>query len=97
MFQSSAGVLKKIKLVNFMCHSHFEMTFNPRINFISGCNGSGKSAIQTAIVIGLGGVASKTNRSSKIDGKYGVTFGENYLYGMTIITSSFLCIAFMNS
>lgn len=53
-----------------MCHSHFEINFNPRINFISGCNGSGKSAIQTAIAIGLGGSASKTNRSSKIDGKY---------------------------
>lgn len=52
-----------------MCHSHFEIDFNPRINFISGCNGSGKSAIQTGIVIGLGGIASKTNRSSKIDGK----------------------------
>ena len=58
-----------IKLINFMCHSHFEIKFNPRINFISGSNGSGKSAIQTAMVIGLGGVASKTNRSSKLGGE----------------------------
>ncbi|KAK7586233.1 hypothetical protein V9T40_004109 [Parthenolecanium corni] len=77
-FKSSAGVIKKIKLLNFMCHSHFELKFNPRINFISGCNGSGKSAVQTGIVIGLGGVASKTNRSSKIDGliKHGCNSGS---------------------
>lgn len=67
-FQSIAGVIKKLQLTNFMCHGNFEIEFNPRINFISGANGSGKSAIQTAIAIGLGGQASKTNRSSKIDG-----------------------------
>lgn len=61
--------MKSVKLINFMCHKHFEINFNPRINFISGCNGSGKSAIQTAMVIGLGGMASKTNRSAKIDGE----------------------------
>lgn len=49
-----------------MCHSHFHLTFNPRINFISGLNGSGKSAIQTALVVGFGGRANVTNRASSL-------------------------------
>ncbi|XP_065214698.1 structural maintenance of chromosomes protein 6-like [Planococcus citri] len=75
---SIAGVIKKLELTNFMCHGNFDIEFNPRINFISGANGSGKSAIQTAIAIGLGGTASKTNRSSKIEGliKHGCHAGS---------------------
>lgn len=68
--QSDAGVIKKLELRNFMCHGNFEIEFNPRINFISGVNGSGKSAIQTAVAIALGGTASKTNRGSKIESKH---------------------------
>lgn len=49
-----------------MCHSHFHITFNPRINFISGLNGSGKSAIQTALVVGFGGRANVTSRGSSV-------------------------------
>uniref|UniRef100_A0A8D8M381 Structural maintenance of chromosomes protein 6 n=1 Tax=Cacopsylla melanoneura TaxID=428564 RepID=A0A8D8M381_9HEMI len=49
--RGTAGVIKCINVKNFMCHDHFEMVFNPRINFISGRNGSGKSAIQTALII----------------------------------------------
>ena len=33
---SSAGVVRSVKLINFMCHPHFEINFNPCINFISG-------------------------------------------------------------
>lgn len=49
-----------------MCHSNFHLTLNPRINFISGLNGSGKSAIQTALVIGFGARASVTNRADSL-------------------------------
>ncbi|XP_022165172.1 structural maintenance of chromosomes protein 6-like, partial [Myzus persicae] len=60
------GSIKSITLENFMCHSNFHLTLNPRINFISGLNGSGKSAIQTAIVVGFGARASITNRASSL-------------------------------
>lgn len=67
------GSIKSITLENFMCHSNFHLTFNPRINFISGLNGSGKSAIQTALVVGFGARASITNRASSLKSliKYG--------------------------
>jgi structural maintenance of chromosomes protein 6 len=45
---------RDLELVNFMCHSHFRCTFNPRVTFITGKNGSGKSAIATAICMAFG-------------------------------------------
>ncbi|XP_022171050.1 structural maintenance of chromosomes protein 6-like [Myzus persicae] len=67
------GSIKSITLENFMCHSNFHLTLNPRINFISGLNGSGKSAIQTALVVGFGARASITNRATSLKSliKYG--------------------------
>eukprot|EP00102_Acyrthosiphon_pisum_P014828 XP_008185088.1 PREDICTED: structural maintenance of chromosomes protein 6-like [Acyrthosiphon pisum] len=56
------GSIKSITLQNFMCHENFHLSLNPRINFISGLNGSGKSAIQTALVIGFGANAITTSR-----------------------------------
>lgn len=61
-----AGYIKKIVLRNFMCHENFEMEFGPRLNFIVGNNGSGKSAILTAITVGLGAKASETNRGNSL-------------------------------
>ncbi|KAA6429283.1 MAG: structural maintenance of chromosomes 6 [Trebouxia sp. A1-2] len=60
----SPGQLHKVKLVNFICHEHFEMDFCPHINFVSGTNGSGKSAVLQAIQQVLGVRASATNRAS---------------------------------
>lgn len=61
-----SGFIKKVKLRNFMCHENFELSLGPRLNFIVGNNGSGKSAILTAITIGLGAKASDTNRGSSL-------------------------------
>ncbi|ODV94576.1 hypothetical protein PACTADRAFT_81147 [Pachysolen tannophilus NRRL Y-2460] len=61
-----AGIIEKIELTNFMCHDHFEVEFGPQINFIIGHNGSGKSAILTAISVGLGAKANETNRGSSL-------------------------------
>ena len=39
-----------------------------QVNFITGHNGSGKSALLTGLVVGLGGKASTTSRGSQISG-----------------------------
>ena len=49
---SYPGYIKKVKLRNFMSHENFELELGPQLNFIVGNNGSGKSAILTAITIG---------------------------------------------
>ena len=60
------GSIQSVELVNFMCHSYLKVDLGPNINFITGNNGSGKSAILTAITIALGGKAKFTNRASSI-------------------------------
>ncbi|EXJ73278.1 uncharacterized protein A1O5_03038 [Cladophialophora psammophila CBS 110553] len=60
------GILEAVQLKNFMCHEDMTYELGPLINFICGKNGSGKSAILTAIVLCLGGKASSTNRGARL-------------------------------
>jgi structural maintenance of chromosomes protein 6 len=60
------GILESVHVVNFMCHENYMFDLGPLINFICGKNGSGKSAILTAITICLGGKASSTNRGQSL-------------------------------
>lgn len=60
------GILESIQCVNFMCHQSLHVELGPHLNFIVGENGSGKSAILTAITICLGGKASSTNRGGSL-------------------------------
>lgn len=60
------GILECVECFNFMCHDHFSVKLGPLINFIVGKNGSGKSAILTAITLCLGGKASATNRGQSL-------------------------------
>lgn len=60
------GILESVICTNFMCHAHLEVTLCPLINFIIGHNGSGKSAVLTAITICLGGKATATNRGQSL-------------------------------
>ncbi|KAI1608713.1 myosin ATPase [Exophiala viscosa] len=60
------GILEEVELENFMCHDKYAFKLGPLINFICGKNGSGKSAILTAIVLCLGGKASATNRGARL-------------------------------
>jgi hypothetical protein len=54
-FQYKDGNICEIYLENFMTHQEFgPWKPNPRVNLITGANGSGKSSILQAIVIGLG-------------------------------------------
>ena len=48
-----------------MCHHNLEVELGPRINFIVGENGSGKSAVLTAMCLTLGANSRKTERSVK--------------------------------
>lgn len=64
------GCVKSIHVRNFFCHENLEVNLNRNVNFIVGRNGSGKSAILTALVVGLGGRASATNRGSNLTCKF---------------------------
>ena len=52
-----------------MCHDALEVKLNKKVNFIVGANGSGKSAILTALTVGLGARANVTNRGGQIKSK----------------------------
>ncbi|XP_048354863.1 structural maintenance of chromosomes protein 6 [Sphaerodactylus townsendi] len=61
------GIIESIQLKNFMCHSMLgPFKFGSNVNFIVGNNGSGKSAVVTALIVGLGGKAIMTNRGSSL-------------------------------
>ncbi|KAL7775353.1 hypothetical protein CFE70_009196 [Pyrenophora teres f. teres 0-1] len=63
---SDCGIIEEIQCINFMCHEHLTVTLGPLINFIIGHNGSGKSAVLTALTICLGGKATATNRAQNL-------------------------------
>ncbi|XP_056150408.1 structural maintenance of chromosomes protein 6-like [Lampris incognitus] len=63
------GIVESITLKNFMCHSLLgPFTFCSNVNFIVGNNGSGKSAVLTALIVALGGTAQATNRGLSLKG-----------------------------
>lgn len=70
------GVIESITLKNFMSHHLLgPFQFGQNVNFIVGNNGSGKSAILTALIVGLGGKATTTNRGASL--KSFVKYGES--------------------
>ncbi|KAF5272537.1 hypothetical protein FQA39_LY07861 [Lamprigera yunnana] len=76
--QMRAGTIARIVVKNFMCHTHMEVDFKSNINFLIGNNGSGKSSIMTALIVGLGGKAALTSRGNNVKGfiKSGESFAS---------------------
>ncbi|XP_034113769.1 structural maintenance of chromosomes protein 6 [Drosophila albomicans] len=60
------GKIISMRLRNFMCHSNFRIDFGPNINFLVGSNGSGKSAVITALALAMAASARSTSRASSI-------------------------------
>ena len=62
----TAGSIKRIRVENFMCHSSLSLDLVDRVNFITGQNGSGKSAILTALCVAFGIKARGTQRATSL-------------------------------
>jgi len=66
--EAKAGALLRLELLDFMSHARLKLNFGSRLNVVCGSNGSGKSAMLQAIVLGLGGHAKDTKRMSNLKG-----------------------------
>uniref|UniRef100_A0AAV1TE85 Rad50/SbcC-type AAA domain-containing protein n=1 Tax=Peronospora matthiolae TaxID=2874970 RepID=A0AAV1TE85_9STRA len=64
--ESEMGIVEEIYCENFMCHRKLRVALCPHTNFITGENGSGKSAIIAALQICLGASARSTHRGKSI-------------------------------
>mmetsp|Transcript_23439 Transcript_23439/g.52607 ORF Transcript_23439/g.52607 Transcript_23439/m.52607 type:complete len:1129 (-) Transcript_23439:385-3771(-) len=62
------GQILKVHVENFMNHRKFTQSLGRHLNFITGRNGSGKSAIAAAIQLCLGMTATKTGRGKDVAG-----------------------------
>ncbi|OCH91917.1 P-loop containing nucleoside triphosphate hydrolase protein [Obba rivulosa] len=58
------GIIESLEMHQFMCHKYLTFNLGPQINFIIGHNGSGKSAVLSALTVALGGKATSTGRGN---------------------------------
>jgi len=63
-----AGQVMKVYVKDFMNHRAFEVNLGRKLNFITGANGAGKSAIVAALQLCLGVNARKTGRADSLGG-----------------------------
>ena len=79
-----AGVIVRVTMENFMCHQNVSCELNPRVSFITGKNGSGKSAILTAIVVCFGTSARDTSRAKALKDFIRRTHGSSAHVSVTL-------------
>lgn len=84
------GSIHSIHVRNFFCHDNLEVNLNRNVNFIVGRNGSGKSAILTALVVGLGGRASATNRGSNLHCKFSLFVNIKLAFNSKLVHNKIL-------
>jgi chromosome segregation ATPase len=80
-----SGYLKRLELQNFMCHKNYSITFSPRLNVITGKNGSGKSAILHGILLALAAGNVTAGRGSFARA---IKFGEKWARTRLVIDNS---------
>lgn len=56
---------RRVEVEDFMCHAKCAIDLNPKLTFITGRNGSGKSAIAAAICMAFGATPNKLGRGSR--------------------------------
>lgn len=68
--EENDGTIISIHMRNWFCLENLKIKFNRNVNFIVGRNGCGKSAILSALVIGLGSRADITYRGNNVQCEY---------------------------
>ena len=80
------GALLHIHLENFKSHANFSMRFGPRLNFIVGRNGTGKSSILAAMIAALGGNPNKHSGTAGGAKSAGGLIRDGASYGLVELT-----------
>ncbi|KAI4468807.1 structural maintenance of chromosomes protein 5 [Holotrichia oblita] len=96
---SKPGVILKISVTNFVTYTYAEMYPGPHLNMIVGPNGTGKSTMVAAIILGLGGNPKTVGRGTKVSNMLNITArqhvidivlkGNNTSNSNTVITREF--------
>ena len=66
------GGLVSVNMRNFMCHVNFTQNFYAGVNYITGENGSGKSAVVVALSAALGANCSKIGKGEDLSNLIGL-------------------------
>ena len=98
------GVIEKVQLNNFMCHSRMVVTFSPNVNFVLGRNGSKFTKLSECPFIihtlNLSGPGNSKSESGAVvfhQGMFVIKFYKNTsnVKGAVLCPSTSLCSDFL--